>query len=255
MQKIFIDACLLLLVYASTWFLIALYKKRNDVADIAWGPGYILICIYLFLTQPYSPLSFLMMVLVTIWGIRLSWHIYSRNKNKAEDYRYRAWREEWGNYFYIRSYLQVFILQGFILLLVISPLMLASFQAPPAWDLFTFAGIAIWLTGFIFQAIGDHQLSVFIKERKSSAVIMQTGLWKYSRHPNYFGEILMWWGLFTMVIPLNNSWWVLISPLLISYLLVFVSGIPMLEKKYKGNPAFEDYKRRTSALIPMPSKK
>ena len=255
MEQMFKDCFWLIIGYATCWFMIALYKKRNDVADIAWGLGYVLICIYLFITQAYSPVSLLLMILVSIWGCRLSFHIYQRNKHKAEDYRYRKWREDWGNSFYVRSYLQVFLMQGFLLLLIVSPLMLAAFTAPASLGVYSYVGLICWLIGFLFQAIGDLQLSVFVKQRASSSEIMQTGLWKYSRHPNYFGEMMMWWGIYIVVIPLPNSLWYIVSPLLITFLLRYVSGVPLLEKKYKGNKVFDDYKRRTSVLIPMPPKK
>lgn len=255
MLSIFLQCLFIILLYATAWFFIALYNKRNDVADIAWGLGYIVICVFLAITKPYSPLVVLLFVLITCWGLRLSFHIYQRNKHKKEDFRYLHWRETWGKLFYVRSYFQVFIMQGVILLIIISPVIFASVQSPQEFTVFTWLGMGCWLIGFYFQAVGDYQLSVFTKNRRSTNEIMQTGLWKYTRHPNYFGEIIMWWGIYIMVLPLPNSVWFSISPLLISFLLIFVSGIPLLEKKYKGNIIFENYKKRTSSLIPMPPKK
>ncbi len=255
MLTVFITCFFIILVYASAWFAIAVYKKRNDVADIAWGAGYIIICGFLLYTYPASNVLILLYTLVTIWGLRLSVHIYTRNKNKSEDFRYNAWRHEWGKNFYIRSYLQVFLLQGLFLLIIISPVIHAAVEVPVKWNTFTWIGLCCWIIGFYFQSVADWQLAVFKSIQNNKGLIIQTGLWKYSRHPNYFGEIMMWWGIFIITIPFANSFYFIISPLTITLLLVFVSGIPMLEKKYKGNPAFEDYKKRTSVLIPMPSKK
>jgi len=252
MLNVYIPAFILILMYASIWYGIAMYKKRNDVADIAWGPGYILICIYLFITQSWSPVSLLLYILVTLWGARLAIHIYNRNKNKTEDFRYRQWREEWGRHFYWRSYLQVFLLQGLILLIIISPVIFAAVKAALVWNGVTVTGICCWVLGFYFQSVGDYQLSVFLKQRKNKDEIMQTGLWKFSRHPNYFGELMMWWGIFIIVIPLPGSFIFILSPLTITFLLLFVSGIPLLEKKYANNKSFQAYKKRTSALVPMP---
>ena len=254
MAPLFINSFFIILGYVSIWYLIALYKKRNDVADIAWGIGYIIICGYLFITTERWPVLLVLYAMIFLWGLRLSIHIYNRNKNKKEDYRYQAWRNEWGKNFYWRSYLQVFILQGFILLIIISPVINAAAAAPVSWGVFTWVGMCCWIIGFYFQATGDHQLAVFIKQKKSGE-IMQTGLWKYSRHPNYFGEIMMWWGIFIITIPFQHSIYFLISPVCITLMLVYVSGIPLLEKKYKGNAAFEEYKKRTSILIPMPPRK
>ena len=251
----FIQCFIIIFIYTGIWFAVAVYKKRNDVADIAWGFGYIILCTYLFINYPSSSISILLYSLVTVWGLRLSLHIYTRNKNKAEDFRYKAWRDEWGKYFYLRSYLQVFLLQGVLLLVIISPLIHAAVAGFMQWNIFTWIGLCCWMIGFYFQAVADWQLVVFKLHPKNKGVIIQTGLWKYSRHPNYFGEILMWWSIFIITIPFTNSLYFIISPLTITLLLVFVSGIPMLEKKYKGNAAFEDYKKRTSVLIPMPRRK
>ena len=255
MLTAFISCFLIIFVYASVWFAIAVYKKRNDVADIAWGLGYMLICGYLFYTYPATEISILLYTLVTAWGLRLSIHIYSRNKNKTEDFRYKTWREEWSKSFYLRSYLQVFLLQGLFLLIIISPVIHVAVQLPVKWNGFTWIGLCCWIIGFYFQAVADWQLSVFKSDKNNKGLIIQTGLWKYSRHPNYFGEILMWWGILIITIPFSNSFYFIISPLTITLLLAFVSGVPLLEKKYKGNPAFEEYKKRTSVLIPMPRRK
>lgn len=243
----------LIAVYATVWFIIAIIKKRNDVADIAWGLGYIFICVFLIFTQQLTAVSLLLYVLVFLWGLRLSLHIYLRNKNKKEDFRYKAWREQWGNTFYLRSFLQVFLLQGILLWVIISPVIHAAYSKDGPLNLFTWIGIGIWFIGFYFQTVGDFQLTVFIKHKKENE-FLQTGLWKYTRHPNYFGEILMWWGIFIITIPLKNSFYFIISPLTISFLLIFVSGIPLMKKRYEGNKEYEVYKKKTSVLLPMPPK-
>lgn len=253
MSSLFLNSAILIFCYATCWYIIALIKKRNDVADIAWGLGYILVAIYLYISTNDSSIANFIYCLVTLWGIRLSLHIFVRSRKKEEDYRYKQWRNEWGSSFYIRSYLQVFLLQGFFLLIIASPLLLAA-GSNEKFSIFTWIGFVFWLIGFFFQAVSDYQLSVFIRNKKSTNDIIHTGLWKYSRHPNYFGEIMMWWGIYIIIIPLANSWWFIISPLAITFLLVFVSGIPMLEKKYKNHPAFQLYKKRTSVLIPWPPK-
>ncbi len=251
MLQTLLQISLLILVYVTLWFIVSLIKKRNDVADIAWGLGFIVICIFLFLTKPYSSNSILIYALVTLWGLRLTMHIALRSKGKSEDFRYKKWRMDWGKYFVIRSYLQVYVLQGFFMLLIGLPIIIAG--AVPIQDshTFTYVGCLVWFIGFVFEAVGDYQLSVFVKNKKDKSDIIQSGLWRYTRHPNYFGEVLIWWGIFIITLPLQNGFWGIISPLTITFLLLYVSGIPMLEAKYKENGAFQEYKRRTSAFFPM----
>jgi steroid 5-alpha reductase family enzyme len=250
MTPILFQTALLILGYMTMWFIVSLIKKRNDVADIAWGLGFIIICLFMMATQPLLPVSALIYTLVTIWGLRLAIHIGLRSKDKPEDYRYQKWRKEWGKHFLIRSYLQVYLLQGFFMLLISLPILIVGSATIGSFNAFTVIGLIMWMIGFAFEAIGDYQLSVFLKNRKNNAEIMQTGLWRYTRHPNYFGEVLLWWGIFVITLPISKCLWGIISPLTITLLLLHVSGIPMLEAKYKDHEQFQDYKRRTNAFFP-----
>lgn len=250
MIDLWLSAALLILLYTTFWFAISVGQKRNDVADIAWGLGYVLLCGFLFFTQNKNSAALLVYSLVSIWGLRLSTHLFWRNRKKTEDFRYKKWREEWGRWFYLRSYFQVYLLQGLILLVIATPLFVASRAEAAQWSALTYVGSGLWLTGFYFQAVADFQLLQFKRKHQGEERIMKSGLWRYSRHPNYFGELLMWWGIFLIVLPLPHGWWAIISPLSITFLLLFVSGIPMLEKRYEGHPEFEVYKKRTSVLIP-----
>jgi len=242
---------LFIFCYVSVWFLISLLIKRNDIADIAWGLGFVGIVCFLFITQAPTLQSVIVYILTIIWGTRLAIHIGLRSKGKPEDFRYKKWRDEWGKYFVLRSYLQVYLLQGFFMWIISLPIIVVSMAQNQAISPFMFVGLIIWIIGFVFESIGDYQLMLFIKHRQNKSDIMQKGMWKYTRHPNYFGEVLVWWGIFIMVLPLEYGCWAIISPITISYLLLYVSGIPMLEAKYKNNLAFQDYKKRTSAFFPM----
>jgi steroid 5-alpha reductase family enzyme len=246
---------LFIFCYASVWFVISLILKRNDIADIAWGLGFVAIVIFLFIIQVPTLQSFIVYILTIIWGMRLAIHLGFRTKGKPEDFRYKKWRDEWGKYFVFRSYLQVYLLQGFFMWIISVPIIVVSMAKHQAISPFILAGSIIWFIGFAFESIGDYQLMLFIKQRQNKSDIMQTGLWKYTRHPNYFGEVLVWWGICIMVLPLQNGIWAVISPITISFLLLYVSGIPMLEAKYNHNQAFQEYKKRTSAFFPMLPKK
>jgi steroid 5-alpha reductase family enzyme len=253
-MSLFINVSILVFIHATIWFLIGMLKKRNDVADIAWGLGFIVISNYLFFTQAISVVSTLVYVLVTLWGLRLSWHIGSRSSGKPEDFRYQKYRRDWGDTVIWRSYLQVYILQGVFMFIISMPIIIAGASASQSINAFTIIGFILWLIGFAFETIGDYQLSVFIKSKRNKEDIMQTGLWKYTRHPNYFGEVLVWWGIFIIVLPVENGFLGIISPIIITFLLLRVSGIPLLEAKYKENPQFQAYKKRTSAFWPLPPK-
>ncbi len=254
------QAALLVWAHSSAWYLISLWRQRNDVADVAWGLGFAAIVAYLAQHQAPTPVAWWIYSLVVLWAMRLSVHIGVRNSGKSEDFRYRQWREEWGRTFYWRSYLQVYLLQGFFMFCIAAPIFVAGMApaqqaAALASNGFVWAGLAVWTTGFLCETISDYQLLRFVKQRRSKDEILQTGLWRYSRHPNYFGEILVWWGLWLMVCWLPWGWMAIISPLLITWLLTKVSGVPMLEQRYEGHTAYQAYKARTSALIPMPPRK
>ncbi|MBO3698237.1 DUF1295 domain-containing protein [Roseivirga sp. E12] len=250
MIQLVINLLLLAWAYASCWFVISIVLKRNDIADVAWGMGYVGLCAYLYFTQINSEVANLVYLLTSLWGIRLSLHIGLRNRRKKEDFRYKQWREEWGSTFYWRSYLQVYLLQVLLLLVISTPIVIASQSAGSELSFLAGAGLALWLSGFYWQAVGDYQLGQFKKRKTHKDQVMQSGLWKHSRHPNYFGEIVMWFSIGLIVLEVTYGWIGLVSPILITFLLLKVSGVPMLERRYKDNPEFETYKKRTPAVFP-----
>lgn len=252
MLPLLIEGTALIFAWASAWFLLAAALRRNDLADVAWGPGFIVLSLYLLLAGTPDARDVLLATLVAIWGARLALHISLRNRGRPEDFRYRNWREEWGKTALVRSWLQVFLLQGGILLIIATPLFASAAAQGPPLSLPSWIGLAVWVFGFGFEAIGDDQLRRFRSDPANRDRILTTGLWRYSRHPNYFGEVILWWGIFLIVLPVPGAWWTIVSPLLLTFLILRVSGIPMLEKKYAGNPEFDEYRRRTSALFPLP---
>jgi len=253
---LFIFAAMVTLVYVTGWFLVALAIKRNDVADVAWGMGFVTASLAAFIkTGNYSFTAILVTILVTIWGLRLSWHIGLRNSKKSEDYRYKAWRDSWGKWFVLRTYFQVFLFQGFLMLLVVSPVFVIYTHATSGVYSLAIAGVLIWVFGFLFESIGDRQLKDFIANPKNKGHVMDKGLWQYTRHPNYFGEVTQWWGVGVIALTCSYGWLGLMGPAVITFLIVKVSGVPLLEEKYKDNPEYQAYKRRTSVLIPLPRKK
>ena len=240
--------------YMTFWFIVSILKRRNDVADIAWGLGFITLgWVSLFFSGTGSLRGFLVTVLISIWGFRLALHIYRRNLGKPEDYRYAGWRKDWGKWFFIRSYLQVYILQGLFLFLIVQPVLLINNNMGTIGVL-DIIGVLVWLVGFYFESVGDRELKQFVSNPANKGKIMDQGLWRYTRHPNYFGEVTQWWGIFILAISLPYGIYTIVGPLTITILILFVSGVPLLEKKYAGRADFEEYKKRTSIFFPLTPK-
>lgn len=251
----YLQLAIFVFIYMNFWFMLSVRLKRNDIADVAWGPGFVLLSwVSMLMAEAYNFQNLLLSILISIWGIRLSWHIGARNCNKSEDFRYNQWRSDWGKFLHLRAWLQVYMLQGTFLFLIALPVVIYHIQGPHALSWYFIPGIILWCIGFYFEATSDYQLARFKKDPKNKGKIIRTGLWKFSRHPNYFGEVLIWWGVYLMCLPYIPIWPSIISPVLITCLIVFVSGIPMLEKKYKGNSEYENYKKSTSVFFPLPPK-
>lgn len=237
-------------------FFLSLLIKRNDIADIMWGLGFVIQVLGSLLYQELfytdqTVFQNLITVAVLIWGLRLSIFIFIRNKGQAEDFRYKKWRKQWGKSFLIRTYFQIFFLQSILLFLIVYPVVWVNFFHEANPDILFFGiGFLIWLVGFLFESIADYQKYRFKQKAHKEDAFIQSGLWKYSRHPNYFGEVTLWWGIFFMAFSLFPMPYFIISPLTITILILFISGIPLLEAKYKDNPEYQRYKQNTSAFIP-----
>lgn len=249
--SILAQCCFLIFIYMNILFLLALYKKDNSIADTGWGIGFIGITLYtFFIYSSYTQRQILATILILTWGMRLATHIYMRNKGKGEDPRYQQWRHYWGNRFIIMSYLQVFMAQGLGMLMIATPVIVINSSRESNLGFFDLLGFVIWFIGFFFETVADYQLYAFLQDPENRGRIMKKGLWQNSRHPNYFGEILIWWGMFVIACNVSYGWVTIISPLTISYLLLFVSGIPLAEKQLAGLKEFAEYEKKTSIFIP-----
>ncbi len=256
MVELFTVAAIAVFIYFFIFFLVAQFIRNNSIVDMGWGAGFILVALVcLFSQAAYVERNLLMTLLVLIWGGRLSYHIVRRNWGKPEDFRYAKWREEWGRWLVPRAFLQVFMLQGVLMLIIAYPIILVNAYPRPGLTALDFLGLAVWIIGFYFEAVGDKQLAQFKQNPANKGHVIKTGLWKYTRHPNYFGEATMWWGIFLLGLSVPLGWSGLISPLTITGMLLFVSGVPMLEKKYKDNAEFQAYARVTSKFFPWFPKK
>lgn len=248
----FLFSALCILGYMCLLFIIALIKKDNSIADIGWGLGFVLVAwlTYGFYSE-HRLHQKLVTFLTTVWGVRLACYLIIRNWGKPEDFRYANWRKEWGDKVIVRSFLQVFMLQGVIMFINVLPIIVVNTEAS-IYKSYTWLypiGTILGLFGFYFEAVSDYQMFMY-KQNPHHLGVMKTGLWKYSRHPNYFGEALQWWAMFLLSIP-SGMWYVsILAPITITFLLLRVSGVTLLEQKYEGNTDYDKYKRNTSAFIP-----
>ncbi len=242
------------LLYMVLWFGLALILRRRDVVDSAWGLGFIVVAVTAYtMRNNESVIAAIAVGLVALWGTRLCLHITRRNWGKKEDYRYTQLGELSSIRMWIRTFFSIFILQGILMILISLPVIAIMFSPELSYPLIGIAGLIIWAYGIGFEAIGDYQLQQFLKI-KQKGEIMQTGLWKYTRHPNYFGEVAAWWGAAVVAIGFGQ-WWGVIGAGVITILITKISGIPLLEKRYADNPSFQEYAKRTSLFVPLPPKK
>jgi len=218
--------------------------------DIFWGPGFIVVG-YFYLAADYSSAlqPRLLYLFVLLWGLRLSIHIGVRNLSHAEDARYANWRVQYGTKWWWLSYLRVFILQGVVMWIVSIPL-LTGLQDQSSLTILDGVGILFFAVGFLVESLGDWQLRQFKKDSSNKGEVMDTGLWGLTRHPNYFREALLWWGLTLIAIELN-TFWIIISPVIMTWLLMKVSGVAMLDDLLrKTKPDYAEYIENTNAFFP-----
>ena len=254
-QSLIVIAAAMMLLW-----LVSLLRRDASIVDAFWGTGFILVVGFALLTTPEAqthPRCWLLVSLVLIWGLRLSLHLLRRNlQHGQEDYRYRAMRDYHGDRFWWVSLFTVFLLQGGILWVVAMPV-LATINVSTERDLGVLdaIGVAVWLVGFFFESVGDYQLARFLKDPQNAGRVMNQGLWRYTRHPNYFGDFCVWWGLYLISIRGGASW-TIFAPLLMSFLLIKVSGVRLLEKTVTTRrPEYADYQARTSAFFPWPPRR
>lgn len=248
-RTLFVNAALLL-VYMSLAFGVARTRRRLDTVDTAWGLGFVLVTWLTYVRQPSSR-SLLLALLVTVWGLRLANHIWQRARKRGDDPRYAELTQKWQGNLWRRAYLSIFLLQGALIWVVSLPIVTATGHQLNGLGWLSAAGALVWLLGFTIEATADRQLSTFLFQ-KDRPKVLQTGLWHYSRHPNYFGELAQWWGIGVIACQASYGWLGLAGPLTLSWLIIFVSGIPPIEKRRQKDPEYQAYQRRTSALVPLP---
>jgi steroid 5-alpha reductase family enzyme len=249
---------LVILAFMTAIWLASVRLRNASIVDIFWGAGFVAAAwTYLALADAATVRGWLIVSLTTLWGLRLSVHLWVRNSGKGEDYRYREMRERRGPGFWWFSFFSVYLLQGIIMWVVALPQWVATRSTVPAsLTLLDYLGLALFLVGMLFETVGDWQLTRFKADPANRGKLLTTGLWRYTRHPNYFGDALVWWGLTLIALAVPGSAWVLISPVLMTFLLVRVSGVSLLEQRLRETkPGFADYVDRTNSFVPWISRR
>jgi steroid 5-alpha reductase family enzyme len=239
-------------------WIISIIVKNVSIVDLFWGLGFVLSSgFYLLKTQGFETRKIILVVLVTIWGLRLSLYLAWRNIGKGEDFRYKEFRKNYGEkrYWWI-SFFQTFLLQGILMWLISAPLLGAQYYGENRLlGIFDFIGIVLWITGFFFETAGDIQLALFKADPGNKGKVMDKGLWRYTRHPNYFGDSAVWWGygFFCMA---SGSWLPILGSILMTALIIKVSGVGLLEKSLKEKKTgYKEYMEKTSSFFPWFTKK
>lgn len=249
--SLFLVTACVIFIYMSAVFLIALRKKRADLADVAWGGGFFVLCWTSFGLSDFSPAILLVNSCISIWAIRLTWHIYQRNRNRDEDFRYKVLQSGWKKNHTLQLFLNVFLVQGVVLYCVALPILWIHLYGSQISSIHLYGSLFVWFIGFLLEAVSDKQLAQFKSDAKHRGHLFQGGLWAYSRHPNYLGELIQWWAIWSLAVLLPMGWICMISPLLITYLIVKVTGIAPLEKKMATHPEFKQYAENTPSLVPI----
>jgi steroid 5-alpha reductase family enzyme len=243
-------------VMVSTW-LLSVALKNASIVDIVWGAGFVVVTWVMQLTiEGDSSRQWLITAMVSIWGLRLSGYLARRNIGHGEDWRYVAMRKRHGRRFPLVSLVTVFALQGVVMFLVSLPVQLGHADRSPSVGPVAVMGLLVWFLGIVFEAVGDMQLRRFKKDPLNAGLVMDRGLWSLTRHPNYFGDSCVWWGIGIVAAEAGTAAWGLIGPVVMTLFLTKVSGVPMLERSLaKRKPGYADYMARTSGFFPRPPKK
>jgi steroid 5-alpha reductase family enzyme len=243
---------LLALLFMTAVYFIARLRNRLDTVDAAWGLGFVVIAWVTELRYP-NGLSALLVVMVSIWGLRLSFHLWQRTRFRSDDKRYQELTKRWEQDVWKRAFYSIFLVQGFLVWLISLPVQLSSNPSNQlVW--LTALGLIVWIAGFVIESLADRQLQDYLRT-KDRPPVLKSGLWRYSRHPNYFGELTQWWAIGLIALQVSYGWVGLVGPLVLTYLIIFVSGLPPIERSRRDNKDYQQYKQQTSALIPLPPRK
>jgi steroid 5-alpha reductase family enzyme len=235
------------------FFIIGTINKNHTIVDFAWGLSFVIVAhISFWMNFEFTLPRVLVLLMVTVWGLRLAGHIHIRSHGQEEDERYAFMREslEKRGHALLQSYLRIYLMQGLMALIIAAPIVMINGSDEKGFTWLYILGTAIWLFGFTWEVVGDFQLKQFLKEEENRGHIMRAGLWKYTRHPNYFGEATLWWGIYLIALNVKGGWTTFFGPFLLTFLLLYVSGVPLIESMFRKSPEFTEYAERTHKFIP-----
>ncbi len=255
---LFLQAALIILVLVTLLWIWSVIIKNVSIVDIFWGFGFVVVnTFYVFMSGELNTRKILILTLVGIWGLRLAIYLAWRNIGKGEDFRYKEFRRNYGpkRYWWF-SYFQTFLLQGVLIMIISLPLLgINSSTSSGDLNLLDYLGIIVWLIGFTFEAGGDFQLARFKRDFANKGKVLNTGFWKYTRHPNYFGDSAVWWAYAIFSIA-AGSYWQIIGSVVMTLLIIKISGVALLEKTLNNTkPQYREYIRKTSSFFPWFPKK
>jgi steroid 5-alpha reductase family enzyme len=243
---------------AAILWLVSLRIRDVSIIDIFWAPGIAgVVDIAALMGEASGPRVSAALFLVNLWAVRLAAHIFARRSlpGTGEDHRYAAMRHQFGPRWWWWSLVQVFLLQAILMWFIAAPLVAVMLSGRGPMGMLDYLGVGIAATGLLYEALADVQLARFRLNPANKDKVMDRGLWRWSRHPNYFGEAVLWWGFFLIGFAASGAWWLVLSPLVVTLLLLQVSGVTLMEDKIEDRrPAYADYKRRVSAFVPWPPK-
>ena len=238
-------------------WVLSLAVKNASIVDIGWGLGFVMVAWAVRArVDGNTDRQRLLVAMTTLWGLRLAGYLFARNHGKGEDYRYRAMRKRWGPRFPLISLGTVFALQGALMWIVSLPVQLGQSRVDPKIGVLAWIGVAVWALGVFFEVTGDAQLARFKRDPANAGTVMNQGLWRYTRHPNYFGDACVWWGIALVAAETTVGRWGLIGAAVMTVLLRRVSGVTLLEKSLvKRRTGYDHYVAATSPFIPRPPKR
>lgn len=258
MTTLFLQASLIIWILVTILWIWSIIIRNVSIVDIFWGVGFVVVnAFYVCQSGELNDRKILLFILVTIWGLRLAIYLAMRNIGKGEDFRYQEFRRKFGaNRYWWISYFQTFILQGALIMIVSLPLLGISVSKQSGnLNILDYIGIIVWLIGFTFEAGGDFQLAQFKKDKKNKGKVLNTGFWKYTRHPNYFGDSAVWWAYALFSIA-AGSYWQIIGSVIMTMLIIKVSGVALLEKTLNNTkPQYREYIEKTNSFFPWFPKK